>query len=469
MLIFFISLISCEMMDNREEPNCIPNTSITFSPNELTIQNFRNNALRKVINFSTPDSSSCYAIFWKDDKKQIITKSTAKGKAHSIILINLEEQSKYSFVIVQENINNEMSVSETLNFNTESIPVLYNPYTFFSHTQIHYDGFNEYILTHQRDLQNNLLVILNKKGKIVWYEKFTKSPKVFNWTDSGTIVCMLSDYTSLLIESDEILEINLYGDTLAHILKGTDTFDKGIHHDIMLNHAGNIVAITYDYRIVDFTPLGYNLTDTIICDGIVELDREGNKIWEWSVFDVANPIEDPVSYKRRNDWLHANSICEAPDNNLVVSFRHNNQVWKIDRNSGEILWKLGENGDFELTSQELFNGQHHVHFSRNGNLMVHDNNNENSRSRILYFEINETLKTARLTKEIPLSPHLYSYIMGSAYETSDHNLLISSTSCGVIALVDYGGSIIWEISCNTYPYKAILLNNLNNNYEYCQQ
>jgi DNA-binding beta-propeller fold protein YncE len=367
-----------------------------------------------------------------------------------------------------ENSSGTLSKSETGSFETKSIPLPYFTYQYNPYAQAYDESFKGYILTHQRDNSVKLIVILNNKGKIVWYQKFSRSPNVYNWTSDGTILCMLSDDESLLTESDEILELNLFGDTIAHIKKSPGTFSKGIHHDIMLNRAGNIYVINYDYRLVDFSSLGYPVTDTLICDGITELDREGNKLWEWSVFDVADPLEDPESYVRRRDWLHANSILEYEDRNLLLSFRHPNQIWKIDRTTGSVIWKFGEKGDFTLDDHALFSGQHHISFSHTGDLMLFDNNNETSQSRVLYFDLNESFMTAYLSHEIDLPRHYYTYIMGSAFETADHNLLVSSTSAGAVALVDYAGSIIFEITTGTFAYKAILLENLNDNYLYCE-
>lgn len=468
-LIILFILHSCETIYNSEECNCIPDSGGSFIPVDLTIEDFRNNVLRKEFNFSSADTSSCYVIYWNDNEKQILTKKTRADTGHSIILLNLEQNKNYSYVIVQELGNRIINKSEVKTFQTKGIPVHYNPYSFNNHSQIYSDTFNEYILTHQRDTSANLLLILNGRGKIIWYQKFTKSPKIFTWTSRGTILCMLSDKASLLLESDEILEINLYGDTLTNIHKGSETFNKGLHHDIIRNSVGNIYAINYDYRIIDFSPLGHNETDTVFCDGITELDQMGNKVWEWSVFDAVNPLEDPEVYVRRNDWLHANSICEDADNNIIVSFRHNSQIWKIDKSTGEIIWKFGNNGDFDLPLQSTFSGQHHVTFSSTGDLLIFDNNNESSRSRILYYSINESLMNARLTRKINLPAHYYTYIMGSVFETQDQNLLVNSTSAGAISLIDYSGSIIWEINTGAYPYRAVLVKNLNNNYEYCSE
>lgn len=64
------------------------------------------------------------------------------------------------------------------------------------------------------------------------------------------------------------------------------------------------------------------------------------------------------------DYVHVNSVAVDPtDGNLVVSMRHQYAVFKIDRSTGEIIWKLGGLGDdFGLSKQEKFIGQHYAYF-----------------------------------------------------------------------------------------------------------
>ena len=51
-----------------------------------------------------------------------------------------------------------------------------------------------------------------------------------------------------------------------------------------------------------------------------------------------------------NDWdyVHLNSIGVDPDGNLLVSSRNTHTIYKIDRSSGQIIWRLGgKHSDFD--------------------------------------------------------------------------------------------------------------------------
>jgi hypothetical protein len=41
------------------------------------------------------------------------------------------------------------------------------------------------------------------------------------------------------------------------------------------------------------------------------------------------------------DYFHANSVGLAADGNLIVSARHTWCCYKIDRRTGEVIWRLG--------------------------------------------------------------------------------------------------------------------------------
>lgn len=54
------------------------------------------------------------------------------------------------------------------------------------------------------------------------------------------------------------------------------------------------------------------------------------------------------------DWTHSNALVYSPsDGNLLLSVRHQSWVLKIDYNNGagtgNLLWRLGYQGDFALT------------------------------------------------------------------------------------------------------------------------
>ena len=97
------------------------------------------------------------------------------------------------------------------------------------------------------------------------------------------------------------------------------------------------------------------------------------------------------------DYMHMNSICIDPnDNNIICSFRNLNEIIKINRVTGDIMWRLGgKYSDFPLTPDQDFLRQHYARFTDdNQTLMFLDNGEATLRpySRILEFQLDENQK-----------------------------------------------------------------------------
>ena len=119
-------------------------------------------------------------------------------------------------------------------------------------------------------------------------------------------------------------------------------------------------------------------------DLIVEIDPTGNVVWSWSAFDHLDVTRYP--YFGLPDWTHSNALIYTQDNNLLLSSRHQSWIIKIDYANGaglgDVLWKLGPDGDFTLLGgdpSQWFYSQHDPNvLSVNGSqttLAVYDNGN----------------------------------------------------------------------------------------------
>ena len=75
-----------------------------------------------------------------------------------------------------------------------------------------------------------------------------------------------------------------------------------------------------------------------------------------------------------HDYFHINSIDVEPDGNLLVSSRRTFTVYKIDRRSGEIIWRLGgKRSDFEMGEGTWMRYQHDARRHPDGTITVFDN------------------------------------------------------------------------------------------------
>ena len=155
-------------------------------------------------------------------------------------------------------------------------------------------------------------------------------------------------------------EINLAGETVHNLtvkalngkLHATGYHGPQLemmHHDVTVLPNGHLVVIANATR--EYTNLpGFSGTTRVIGDILVELDANWNPVWTWSEFDHLDVNRHPMDFP---DWTHTNAVVYTKDDgNLLVSIRSQGWVIKIDyRNghgSGNILWRLGNGGDFKL-------------------------------------------------------------------------------------------------------------------------
>lgn len=194
----------------------------------------------------------------------------------------------------------------------------------------------------------------------------------------------------------------------------------GTHHDFALLPNGHLIILATEdkyFSSVDGYPNG---TD-VVGDVVIDLDENRKPVWIWSTFDHLDPNRHLMGLP---DWTHSNSIVYSPDDhNLILSIRHQSWVVKIDyrdgNGTGNILWRLGYQGDFTLLNgtdpmdwqyaQHDFNvistnssGVFDALLFDNGDLRVLDSTGTvcggaiPCYSRALSFQIDESAKTASI-------------------------------------------------------------------------
>ncbi|MCR6544923.1 aryl-sulfate sulfotransferase [Dehalobacterium formicoaceticum] len=145
----------------------------------------------------------------------------------------------------------------------------------------------------------------------------------------------------------------------------------------------------------------------LLDDVIVEVDWEGNVVWEWNAVDHFNEYGfDAVAklaiYKNPNmheagggmgDWMHINSMSVLGPNkwydkgderfhpdNIIWDARESNICAIISKETGKVVWKMGPDfsDDPKLRKIGQIIGQHHVHMIPQGlpgagNILIFDN------------------------------------------------------------------------------------------------
>ena len=159
------------------------------------------------------------------------------------------------------------------------------------------------------------------------------------------------------------------------------------------------------------------------------------------------------------DYMHLNSICvDSTDNNLVVSFRNLNEIVKINRQTGQIIWRLGGNhSDFALSPDQVFLRQHYPRLIENGQtLIVLDNGHDSLRaySRILEFQLNQTSKTINSFKSFNIPDNFIQFAGSVKKEGNEY--FIGGGSANYSLQVNYTtGQELMRMSLKYSSYRAL--------------
>ncbi len=431
------------------------------SCNQFTITEIRHEVVydhqfKTDVWFTTNKKVDAYVVFWEEGSEQKDTSSFSLNRMnHRAELFGLTEQTDYLYQVVLED-KEDTHTSPVQSFKTDSLPENIPSFDLVVGEDFHFDGY--IVLRHMVDPGTQLMI--NSRGKVIWYQVSDSTVfRPFSLTSDTSYIALKN--------TNEILELSFTGDTLLYLKKGTNGFTKPLHHEIFRDEENQIIALTKEEKAFDFSGTGGEKAEVVTGDGIIILDDKGNLIWEWSIFEASDILPTKELYGVRNDWSHANALSKDTDGNFLISFRNFDQIWKVDKTDGHIIWKLGVNGDFPLTKDAYFSEQHTVHINHSGDLMLFDNSmnmrgraKSNKKSRALAFKIDETNMTATKTLDVQLPDSLYSFKQGSVYFIDHDHLLFCSSMAKKIAITDVEGKILWQANSEQSFYRAAYLKKL---------
>ena len=224
-------------------------------------------------------------------------------------------------------------------------------------------------------------------------------------------------------------------------LTDIDSFECGNgyladNHDFLLMPNGHALLFAYDAQPVDMSGLvaGGN-PGAVVAGAIVqELDAEKNVVFQWRTWDYI-PITDSYFNLRASvfDYPHVNAIDLDHDGNILISSRHLCEITKIDRQTGEIIWRLGgRQNQFTFLNENpandptYFTYQHSVRKLQNGNILMFDNGNLHpvQASRAVEYKLDEQAMTATLVWEYRHDPDVFAPSRGSVQRLPNGNTMI---------------------------------------------
>ncbi|TQQ84824.1 hypothetical protein EXD82_04150 [Peptacetobacter hominis] len=303
-----------------------------------------------------------------------------------------------------------------------------------------YDG-DYYMTTHNEE--HNYVFVLNEDGSMKYYKETESNP--FNFqkvtTEDGDIRYLYMDTlkdksyrissigyspTQLVVLDENYNEINNI------MMSEYDTIEEGDpleNHDYIYIDDNHYILSSYQQVTATNIPdsVSGGKTPEVVEEVIQEV-KDGKVVWQWRSSqypELYAQSKEGNTYSEENDsaldYLHFNSMTiDESDGNLVCSFRNLDEVVKINRKTGEIMWTLGGDGDdFSMTEEQKFSRQHHVTFTDDGYITVYDNGDKNESTRIVKLKLDE--KNMKVTEYASYDIGDFYKYMGSVSEVDKDN------------------------------------------------
>ena len=230
-------------------------------------------------------------------------------------------------------------------------------------------------------------------------------------------------------------------------------------HEFLLLDNGHAIQLAYVPISFDLTPYGGPANGTLIDIVLQEQDSNKNVVFEWHASQHM-PIEDTeVNLNTTDpiDFLHTNGIAVDNDGNWLLSHRHFSEITKINRQTGDIIWRMGGKGnEFTFTNDTGFFSQHNINRLENGNISLFDNGNFHvpGHSRAIEYAIDEVAKTATRVWMFPDDASTFSSAMGNIQRLSNGNSMIGWGSQPWLTEVQSDGTIALEMALSALSYRA---------------
>ena len=237
------------------------------------------------------------------------------------------------------------------------------------------------------------------------------------------------------------------------------------NHDLIVMNNGHAIVMSYDRQIIDMSQIvpGGQPNATVIGMIIQEIDENKNVVFQWRSWDHFE-ITDAIGINLTTstvDYCHGNAMELDNDGNIMVSSRHFNEITKISRTTGEMVWRLGgNNNEFTfINDSSFFSYQHDIRRIKNGNITLYDNGNRRDSlySRAVEYSLDEVNKTATLVWQYRNSPDIFGPNRGSVQRLKTGNTLICWGGTNpTLTEVTPSGEIALEMSFpfRTYSYRV---------------
>ena len=472
---------SCDAVDTTP-PEFTSEVKIEQNPNPSA-------PLAGVLSFTTDEPVTTTIEVSDGNNEWTLEYDQTKDTQQGLPVIGMRSDREHAIsVIVRDTAGNETSIEEPLSFVTPPLPEGTDKFppldVTVQQTEEMEPGITLLSVRRNKAYTGNLvqgdpevkafnqkfgmLLAIDHQGEAIWYYEQDSRISDFEVLENGNIVYLTQDFRAI--------EIDWLGNTVntwyaqnrpKGKTEGIPIKSDTLHHDIYDLPNGNLAVLGTEKRAIEnyYTsetdPNAPRKTQQVIGDKIIEFTRDGEIVWEWNTFehlDVFRIGYETFSgyWERRGfpdslDWTHGNNLVyDEQDDAWLISLRYQSAIVKVDRESGDFLWILGDPRDWDEKLQDKlftlegdgrwFYFQHSPTPTPNGNYLVYDNGTFGARpfdppvpldqtySRVVEYELDEENMTAKevWTSEIPGEEKVVTFAVGAVdWLPQTNNVLVS--------------------------------------------
>ncbi len=335
------------------------------------------------------------------------------------------------------------------------------------------DQFRYKILRSMPDsFQNNLVFIdnlgvaVNRRGEPVWYmpndsaDSQQKIPQYRNLdiTNTGTFT---------FLRGDQCYEKDLYGKQVWQgpndgVVSGAGR--EWYHHDFLKAPDGTYFICSYRY---DSTKDYYNplVNIQVRYNTVIQYNSEGKVLWHWNEKDHVSGEEILKTSGQVSgvaNGTHMNGFAwNSQQQQFIFSFRNNSTLLKVDKATGDVIYRLRGDEGTPFGVEANFYNQHSPVYTSSGNVLLYNNNAPPKTEKagvhyphIMIMNIPDGKSTPRLLWEYECVMKEYpdGWIgkEGYAGQLPNGNILVCVGGANKIFEVTPGKKVVWEMNCEMY-------------------
>lgn len=282
------------------------------------------------------------------------------------------------------------------------------------------------------------LVMMDTSGQIIKYKKTPASISNFSVQPNGMIAYNQNIKNFFKAWSDARIYIADNSLNVIDSITGSNGFTPAPHTSAILPN-GHYLYSSYEGHNINMADVvsGGNPNALVAGAVLVEMDIDKNIVFQWRSWDHI-PVNE--TYQPINDFLNVttlysnfNSVDVDQNGNFLLSNRLLSEVSKIDRNTGNFIWRLGgKNNEFTFFNEEsenapyYFSLQHDIRLYPNGNITLFDNGDQHpvQASKGLEYKLDGINKTATLVWDYKPETKIFAGSNGSTQRLQNGNYLI---------------------------------------------